>query len=109
MQRARELLRLLGLGDRMHHLPSQLSGGQQQRVAIARALANDPPLLLADEPTGNLDSAASETVLNTLERIRREVGTTIVLVTHSRELAERADRVLTLVDGRLVGVEVAGD
>ncbi len=109
MQRARELLRLLGLGDRMHHLPSQLSGGQQQRVAIARALANDPPLLLADEPTGNLDSAASETVLNALERIRREVGTTIVLVTHSRELAERTDRVLTLVDGRLVGGEVAGD
>jgi len=102
MRRARELLKLLGLGDRMHHLPTQLSGGQQQRVAIARALANDPPLLLADEPTGNLDSAASETVLQALERIRREVGTTIVLVTHSRELAEHADRVLTLVDGQLL-------
>ena len=101
-QRAKELLMLFGLQDRMNHLPAQLSGGQQQRVAIARALANDPPLLLADEPTGNLDSESSEIVLAALESIRQQAGTTIVLVTHSRELAERADRVLTLVDGRLV-------
>lgn len=101
-QRAKELLTLFGLQDRMNHLPAQLSGGQQQRVAIARALANDPPLLLADEPTGNLDSESSEIVLAALESIRQQAGTTIVLVTHSRELAERADRVLTLVDGRLV-------
>ncbi len=99
--RARELLMLLGLKDRMGHLPAQLSGGQQQRVAIARALANDPPLLLADEPTGNLDSESSEAVLAALESIRQQIGTTIVLVTHSSELAARADRVLTLVDGQL--------
>lgn len=100
--RAKELLTLLGLGDRMGHLPAQLSGGQQQRVAIARALANDPPLILADEPTGNLDSESSETVLLALEEIRRTSGTTIVLVTHSAEMARRADHVMTLVDGRLV-------
>jgi putative ABC transport system ATP-binding protein len=99
--RARELLTLLGLKDRMGHLPAQLSGGQQQRVAIARALANDPPLLLADEPTGNLDSESSEAVLSALESIRQQIGTTIVLVTHSSELAARADRVLTLIDGKL--------
>ena len=81
-RRAKELLTALGLGDRMHHRPNQLSGGQQQRVAIARALANDPPLLLADEPTGNLDSESSEAVLGALGAIRRETGTTVVLVTH---------------------------
>jgi putative ABC transport system ATP-binding protein len=101
-QRAKELLKMLGLGDRLNHLPSQLSGGQQQRVAIARALANNPPLLLADEPTGNLDTVSSEAVWQALETIRREVQTTIVLVTHSPELAQRADRVLTLVDGQLI-------
>jgi putative ABC transport system ATP-binding protein len=86
-RRARELLKMLGLGDRMHHRPSELSGGQQQRVAIARALANNPPLILADEPTGNLDT---------------ESGTTVLLVTHDPELAGQMDRVLTLVDGRIV-------
>lgn len=101
-RRARDLLKLLGLGDRTHHQPNQLSGGQQQRVAIARALANDPPILLADEPTGNLDTASSESVLQALADIRAQVGTTIVLVTHDAELAQRADRVLTLVDGQLV-------
>jgi putative ABC transport system ATP-binding protein len=100
-QRAKQLLQLLGLGDRLRHLPAQLSGGQQQRVAIARALANNPPLLLADEPTGNLDSESSEIVLKTLQTIRQEANTTIVLVTHSRELASRMDRVLTLVDGKI--------
>ncbi|GAB1422566.1 ABC transporter ATP-binding protein [Anaerolineales bacterium] len=101
-KRARELLELFGLGDRLNHRPSELSGGQQQRVAIARALANNPPLLLADEPTGNLDSRSSETVLHALEEIRRNSGTTIVLVTHDAELAQNGDRVLTLVDGQLV-------
>jgi putative ABC transport system ATP-binding protein len=101
-QRARELLDLLGLGDRMKHRPSQLSGGQQQRVAIARALANDPPILLADEPTGNLDSESSENVIRALQTIREQSGTTVILVTHSKELATIGDRVLTLVDGQIV-------
>ena len=105
-QRARDLLDLLGLKDRMNHRPSELSGGQQQRVAIARALANTPPLLLADEPTGNLDTASGTTVLDTLEQIRQSEGTTVVIVTHDEKLAQRADRVLTLVDGEIVHVPV---
>jgi putative ABC transport system ATP-binding protein len=101
-QRARELLELLGLGDRMSHRPMELSGGQQQRVAIARALANNPPLLLADEPTGNLDSEASSVVVQALRDVWRETGTTVVLVTHDPELAGKMGRVLHLVDGRIV-------
>jgi len=101
--RARELLKLLGLADRTHHLPSQLSGGQQQRVAIARALANNPPLLLADEPTGNLDSESGEIVLAALREIQQTSGATVVLVTHDRDLAGRADRTITLVDGQIAG------
>jgi putative ABC transport system ATP-binding protein len=101
-QRAREILTLLGLGDRLHHRPNQLSGGQQQRVAIARALANNPPLLLADEPTGNLDSDSSKVVLEALYNVHQELGTTIVLVTHSLELAQQTQRVVQLVDGRIV-------
>jgi putative ABC transport system ATP-binding protein len=100
-KRAKELLDLLGLKDRMNHRPSELSGGQQQRVAIARALANNPPLLLADEPTGNLDTASGTVVLETLQQIREHEGTTIVIVTHDEKLAQRADRVLTLVDGAI--------
>jgi ABC-type lipoprotein export system ATPase subunit len=92
----------LGLADRTHHRPSQLSGGQQQRVAIARALANEPPLLLADEPTGNLDRESGELVLQTLQELREKRGTTVVIVTHDPELAARADRILTLVDGEIV-------
>jgi putative ABC transport system ATP-binding protein len=103
-KRARELLALLGLDDRTHHRPSQLSGGQQQRVAIARALANNPPLILADEPTGNLDQESGEIVLNALKQIREKSGTTVVLVTHDRELAQRGDRILTLVDGTITGM-----
>jgi len=99
--RARELLEILELGDRFDHRPNELSGGQQQRVAIARALANDPPLLLADEPTGNLDTHSGETVLQALKTIRAEIGTTIVLVTHDHSLASQMDRVLTLVDGKI--------
>jgi putative ABC transport system ATP-binding protein len=101
-KRARELLAMLGLEDRLRHRPAELSGGQQQRVAIARALANNPPLLLADEPTGNLDTESGATVLDTLEQIRQEAGTTVVIVTHDPDLAERTDRVMTLVDGRIV-------
>jgi putative ABC transport system ATP-binding protein len=101
-KRAKEVLEMLGLGDRLHHRPNELSGGQQQRVAIARALANNPPLLLADEPTGNLDSEASEVVLNALYNVHQELGTTIVLVTHSLELAQKMQRVLELVDGQIV-------
>jgi putative ABC transport system ATP-binding protein len=100
-KRAKELLDMLGLSDRLHHRPNELSGGQQQRVAIARALANNPPILLADEPTGNLDSQSGETVMQALNTIREENETTIVLVTHDANLADRVDRVLTLVDGRV--------
>ncbi len=100
--RARELLDMLGLGGRFHHRPSELSGGQQQRVAIARALANNPPILLADEPTGNLDTHSGETVLQALKTIRDENGTTVVMVTHDQSLASQMDRVVTLVDGRIV-------
>jgi putative ABC transport system ATP-binding protein len=101
-RRGKELLAMLGLSDRMHHRPAELSGGQQQRVAIARALANNPPLLLADEPTGNLDTEAGAVVLDALRRVRAEVGTTVVIVTHDAGLAGQTDRVLTLVDGRIV-------
>lgn len=98
-RRAKELLEMLDMGDRFHHRPNELSGGQQQRVAIARALANDPPILLADEPTGNLDTHSGDTVMEALNTIRDENGTTVVLVTHDRSLASQMDRVLTLVDG----------
>lgn len=101
-RRAQELLGLLGLGDRLHHRPSQLSGGQQQRVAIARALANNPPLLLADEPTGNLDTQAGQAVLDLLTNVQRDMGTTVIIVTHDQTVAASMGRVLTLVDGRLV-------
>jgi len=106
-KRAKELLGALGLGDRLRHRPSELSGGQQQRVAIARALANNPPLLLADEPTGNLDSESGAVVMQALENIRAEVGTTVVIVTHDAGLTRHADRVLTLVDG-MIANGVAG-
>jgi len=101
-RRARELLDLLGLADRLNHRPLELSGGQQQRVAIARALANNPRLVLADEPTGNLDSEASAVVVQALRDVWRETGTTVVLVTHDPELAGQMGRVLHLIDGRIV-------
>jgi putative ABC transport system ATP-binding protein len=97
--RAKELLELLGLGDRLANRPSQLSGGQQQRVAIARALANNPPLLLADEPTGNLDTASSDIVMNAFRSIQKTIGTTIIIVTHDMDIASQAERVITIVDG----------
>jgi putative ABC transport system ATP-binding protein len=101
--RARALLEQVGLGDRAHHYPVQLSGGEQQRVALARAVALDPPLLLADEPTGNLDSATGAAIIERLFTLNRERGSTLVLVTHDPALAERADRVVSLRDGRVVG------
>ena len=101
--RARALLEEVGLLDRLHHYPSQLSGGEQQRVAIARALANDPPILLADEPTGNLDSATGHQVIELLLDINRTRGTTLVLVTHDPELASVTDVTIALRDGRVVG------
>ena len=101
-QRARsvELAKMVGLGDRLDHRPTQLSGGQQQRVAIARSLVNDPFFILADEPTGNLDSRTTEEILQTFERLNNE-GRTIILVTHEDEVSKRAKRVVRLKDGRL--------
>ena len=101
-QRARELLAAVGMADRADHQPNELSGGQKQRVAIARAMANDPSLLLADEPTGALDSATSRTVMDIFHRLNRQQGKTIVLITHSQQLAEECPRILTLNDGRIV-------
>jgi putative ABC transport system ATP-binding protein len=103
--RARELLRQFGLGDRMDHKPGQLSGGQQQRVAIARALATDPPVILADEPTGNLDSATGRAVMDHLRELNDKQGKTIVLVTHEDSLARMADHIVRLKDGQVVKVE----
>ena len=100
--RARTLLDRVGLADRVDHLPSQLSGGEQQRVAIARALANDPDVLLADEPTGNLDSATSQEIIDLLRRLSRTEGLSIVLVTHDPAIAGGADRVVRMSDGRVV-------
>jgi putative ABC transport system ATP-binding protein len=101
-KRAKDLLEMLGMGDRLTHRPSQLSGGQQQRVAIARALANNPPLLLADEPTGNLDTEAGKVVLKTLKDVQEATGTTVVVVTHDPTIASEMERVLTLVDGQII-------
>ena len=101
-QRAKELLAAVGMADRTDHQPNELSGGQKQRVAIARAMANDPSLLLADEPTGALDSATSRTVMDIFHRLNRQQGKTIVLITHSQQLAEECPRILTLIDGRIV-------
>jgi len=101
-RRARALLDQVGLLDRAQDFPDRLSGGEQQRVAIARALVQDPKLLLADEPTGNLDDTTGEAVLGLLDRVTRQAGRTLVLVTHSPLVAARADRVLAIEDGRLV-------
>jgi putative ABC transport system ATP-binding protein len=100
--RARALLEEVGLTGRAHHYPSQLSGGEQQRVALARALANDPPIVLADEPTGNLDTTNGRHIMEILQRIHRTRHTTLVLVTHDAELAALADARITLRDGRVV-------
>jgi ABC-type lipoprotein export system ATPase subunit len=108
-ERAKELLALVGLADRIHHLPSQLSGGQRQRVAIARALANRPRLILADEPTGNLDTAAGEEIMNLLADLNLSQGTTIIVVTHDRRVARATDRILTMRDGRITNDHAVAD
>ncbi len=106
--RARQLLELVGMADRMEHKPNELSGGQKQRVAIARAMANNAPLLLADEPTGALDSDTSRSIMDLFHHLNRDEGKTVLLITHNRALAGECDRVLTLKDGCFIG-ERGGD
>jgi putative ABC transport system ATP-binding protein len=101
-RRAQEALEMVGLGDRLAHQPTELSGGQQQRVAIARALVNDPPIIMADEPTGNLDSKAGAEVMEILHRLHRGKGITVVMVTHDEEIGAHAERIVRLWDGMVV-------
>jgi predicted ABC-type transport system involved in lysophospholipase L1 biosynthesis ATPase subunit len=101
-ERGTELLKAVGLGGRLEHRPAELSGGEQQRVAIARALMNRPSLVLADEPTGNLDSKTGESILDLLWRLREDSGTTLVMVTHDQHIATRGERVLEIADGRIL-------
>ena len=101
-QRALDLLEMVGLGTRANHLPSRLSGGEQQRVAIARALANDPRVILADEPTGNLDSTTADEVVGVLRRLSQDRGVTVVIVTHAEDVATKAERRVRMRDGRLL-------
>jgi putative ABC transport system ATP-binding protein len=105
--RARELLKRVGLGDRTHHFPTQLSGGEQQRVAIARAFSNAPRVLFADEPTGNLDGSTGSIIVQLLESLNRESGSTVLLVTHDSEVASHARRTISLRDGLVVSDEMA--
>ena len=100
------LLKVLGLTERAHHLPSQMSGGQQQRVSIGRALINDPAFILADEPTGNLDSKTSAEIIDLLKYTNEQFNQTILLITHDDKIALRADRIMTIGDGRIIGDEV---
>jgi putative ABC transport system ATP-binding protein len=102
-QHAKELLELVEMGDRVDHMPNELSGGEKQRVAIARAMANNPAIILADEPTGALDSVTGRLVMDIFHSLHREKGKTIVLITHSLELAEETERIVTLKDGRIIG------
>jgi putative ABC transport system ATP-binding protein len=107
-ERAAEVLRMVGLGDRLDHRPMELSGGQQQRVAIARALVNNPAIILADEPTGNLDSHSGAEILDLLLKLNREQGTTLVIVTHDSNVASHASRVIHLKDGCIEEDHVSG-
>lgn len=106
--RAKELLGLVGLAERMNHLPNQLSGGERQRVAIARSLANEPALVLADEPTGDLDSQSSAEVIALMHHLNHELGTTIIVVTHDPAVARQTDRILIMRDGRIVHEHTVG-
>ena len=108
-ERAKELLEKVGLGQRLDHMPNEISGGQKQRVAIARALANQPPIIFADEPTGNLDSKSSVEIMEIFTKLNREEGTTVVLVTHEPDIAEFADRVLTFRDGCVISDRRKGE
>jgi ABC-type lipoprotein export system ATPase subunit len=107
--RGKRLLELVGLAHRMDHHPQQMSGGQQQRVAIARALVNQPALLLADEPTGNLDSTTTEEILQTFQKLNNDEGITIVIVTHERDVAEHCKRIVRMRDGHIEGEEWLGN
>ena len=107
-KRAKELLKLVEMEDREKHLPEELSGGQKQRVAIARAMANTPAILLADEPTGALDSKTGRLVMDLFHKLNKEQGITIVLITHSQELASETDRIISLKDGNIISVEKGG-
>ena len=104
-RRAKELLELVGMGERMGHKPDELSGGQKQRVAIARAMANDPSIILADEPTGALDSKTGRKIMDLFHKLNKEQGKTIVLITHSPELAAETGRIITMKDGSIIGEE----
>lgn len=108
-QRAEQLLEMAGLGDRMKHLPSQLSGGQRQRVAVARALANRPRLILADEPTGSLDTVSGDEIMQLLADLNKTQGTTIIVVSHDRRVARATDRILTMRDGRITDDHTVAD
>ncbi len=107
-KRAKELLDLVEMGDRAKHLPEELSGGQKQRVAIARAMANDPAIILADEPTGALDSKTGRLVMDLFHKLNKEKKKTIVLITHSNELASETDRIISIRDGKIVHVSKGG-
>ena len=107
-RRARELLDMVGLGDRARHLPNQLSGGERQRVAIARSLANQPAIILADEPTGNLDSQSGTEVIRLVHELNHKLGTTIIVVTHDAAVARQTDRILIMQDGRIVHEHTVG-
>lgn len=100
-ERAKSMLEIVGLGDRIYHLPNELSGGQKQRVAIARALANNPSIILADEPTGNLDSSSSKEIMELFRQLNAE-GKTVIIVTHERDIAEYTDRIITFKDGEII-------